>query len=201
MRNRARIFYFYFTVMLLFAACFWVSEIGRAKQRRAINLVFHARAVAVTNSIVLNPSNAAVAGTLGKSGERQFSTALEYFRVHTGATNAGAAIMAAENKIGGESGGYLSQREFSAALEKIGTDGCPTDFKDAWNGYVAAWKSHCSLSADDRLFALTKMNHSEGLKFTAVSLQDDHKDVESAWIRCEYFASTYQVEDTSDFDF
>src|ERR1700690_1126081 len=161
MRGRSII---YFAVVMLWASWFWMSQRERTNQKRAINLVFHARASAVTNSIVLNPSNAAVTGTLGKSGDRQFSTALEYFRVHTGATNAGAAIMAAENKIGGESGGYLSQREFSAALEKIGTDGCPTDFKDAWNGYVAAWKSRCSRSADDRLFALTKMNHSEGLK-------------------------------------
>ena len=177
------------------------AQMERIKQRRAINLIFHARVNAVTNSIVSNPSVAALVNTLGRGGDRQFSAALEYFRVHTGATNAGTALMAAENKIGGESGGYLSQIEFSAALEKIGTAGRPADFKDAWDSYVAAWKSHCSLSTDDRLFALTKMNHGEGLKFVAVNLQDDHKDVEQAWIRCEYFATTYQVEDTSNFDF
>jgi hypothetical protein len=199
MRNGARIIYF--IAVVVFASWFWVSEIEQTMHKRAINLVFHARAVAVTNSIVLNPSNAALADTYGKGGDRQFPVALQYFRVHTGATNAGSALMTALNKTGGEGGGYLSQGEFSAALEKIGTDNCPADFKDAWNNYVAAWKSHCSLSTGDRLFALTKMNHSEGLKFGAVNLLDKHKDVESAWIRCEYFASTYYVTDASDFDF
>jgi len=198
MRGRSII---YFAVVMLWASWFWVSQMERAKQKHAINLVFRARASAVTNSIVLNPSNAALADTFGKGGDRQFPAALQYFRVHVGATNAGTALMTVLNKTGGEGGGYLSQREFSATLEKIGTDGCPADFKDAWNGYVAAWKAHCSLSADDRLFALSKMNHGEGLKFVAVNLQDEHKDVESAWIRCEYFATIYGVIDASDFDF
>jgi hypothetical protein len=173
--------------VILWAAWFEITG-HSSKQKTAINSVFHARATAVTNSIVYN-------------------------------TNSAAQIVML-NKIGCEGGGPLSERAFSAALAQISTDGCPADFKDAWNGYVTAWKAHCLLSTNDRLYILIKPNHSEGNKFEAVNVQDEiklnpkgeflalamnaqdeKKDVESAWIRCQYVATVYSVEDTSDFDF
>lgn len=203
--NNARIIYL--AVLLLFASCLWMSEIERAMQKRAINLVFHARAAAVTNSIIQITSDAPMMDTLNKMGfgdsNRIFSSAIKQMRAHpNGMTN--GVLMAALKKLdmlGYKQGGLLSQRKFSAALKQISTDRCPADFKDAWNSYVAAWKTHCSFSEDDRLFSLAKASPTEGLKFGAVNMQDDHKDVESAWIRCEYFASTYYAIDTSDFDF
>ena len=192
---------------MLWASWFWVSQMERTKQKHTINLVFRARAAAVTNSIIQIASGAPLMDTLNKMGfgdsNRVFSPAIDQVRAHASAMTNGALIAAWDklDKKGYENGGLLSQRKFSAALEHISTDGCPSDFKDAWNGYVAAWKSHCSFSADDRLFALIKVSHSEGFKFGAVNMQDEHKDVESAWIRCEYFATIYGVIDASDFDF
>jgi hypothetical protein len=184
-----------------------MSEIERAMQKRAINRVFHARAAAVTNSIIQITSDAPMMDTLNKMGfgdsNRIFSPAMEIIRTHPDAMTNGVLMAALKrlDAMGYKQGGLLSQRKFSAALEQISTGGCPADFKDAWNGYVAAWKTHCSFSKDDRLFSLAKANPTEGLKFGAVNMQDNHKDVESAWIRCEYSASTYRAIDTSDFDF
>jgi hypothetical protein len=203
--NIARIIYS--VVLLLFALGLWMSEIERAMQKRAINLVFHARAAAVTNSIIQIKSDAPMMDTLNKMGfgesNRIFSPAMEIIRIHPAGMSNGVLMAAMKrlDALGYKQGGLLSQRRFSAALEQISTDGCPADFKDAWNSYVAAWKTHCSFSEDDRLFSLAKANPTEGLKFGAVNMQDNHKDVESAWIKCEYFASTYYAVDTSDFDF
>jgi hypothetical protein len=192
---------------MLWASWFWVSQMERTKQKHAINLVFRARAAAVTNSIIHIASGAPLMDTLNKMGfgdsNRIFSSAIEQIRAHPDRMTNGV-LMAASKKLdvlGYKQGGLLSQRKFSVALEQIGTDGCPSDFKDAWNGYVTAWKTHCSFSKDDRLFNLMKTSPTEGLKFVATNMQDEHKDVESAWIRCEYFASTYYVIDSSDFDF
>jgi hypothetical protein len=205
MRNRSII---YLVVAIMSASWFWLSEMERVKQKRAINLVFHARATAVTNSIIRISSSAPLMDTFDKLGfsasNRVFSPAMEQMRAHAGTVTNGMLIAAWDkmDKRGYEHFGLLSQREFSAGLEHISSDGCPTDFKEAWNGYVAAWKAHCSFSTSDRLFDIDKVNrYTEGFKFGAVNMDDEHKDVESAWIRCEYFASTYHVEDTSDFDF
>jgi hypothetical protein len=176
-----------YAAVILWAAWFGITGCS-PNQKAAINSVFHARATAVTNSIVYTTNS--------------------------------VPLMVMLNKIGCESGGFLSERAFSAALGQISTDGCPADFKAAWNDYVSHWKAHCLLSTNDRLYTLIKPNHSEGNKFEAVNVQDEiklnpkgeflalamnaqdeKKDVESAWIRCQYAATVYSVEDTSDFDF